>query len=78
MRARFFAFGGNLCLHGAQDFLRGDEVFDFVAQHFHAPGDGGFVEGGDDDAVDFVALFKGFVQFHAADHGNAGWFARAG
>ena len=66
----FFAFGGDLRLHGAQDFLRRHEVFDFVAQYFHAPGYGGFVERGDHSAVDVVALFKGFVQFHAADDGT--------
>jgi hypothetical protein len=40
-----FALGGDLGLHGAQDFLRWRQVLDLVAQHLHAPVQRGLVDG---------------------------------
>ena len=64
----FFAFGGDLCLHGPQDFVGRGQVFDFVAQHLHSPVQRGLVNGIDHLGIDHVALFKGFVQLQLADH----------
>jgi hypothetical protein len=63
-----FALGGDLRLHGVQDFLGRGQVLDFIAQYLHAPVLGRFVDGADDGGVDVVALLEGLVQFHLADH----------
>ena len=66
-----FALGGDLRLHGVQDFLRRRQVLDFVAQHLHAPVQRGFVDGGHHLGVDDVALLEGLVEFELADHASA-------
>ena len=64
----FFALGGDLRLHGVQNFGRWRQVFDFVAQHLHAPVERGLVNCGHHLRVDDVALFKSFVQFQLTNH----------
>ena len=66
----FFTFGRNLRLHGTQNFLRRNKVFDFITQHLHAPRHRRFVQCRNHGAVDVVALFKSFVQLHAPDNGT--------
>ena len=60
--------GGDLGLHGVQDFAGWCEVFDLVTQHLHAPIERGLVNGRHHLGVDDVALFKCFVQLEFADH----------
>ena len=64
----FFTFGGNLCLHCAQNFCRWNEVFDLIAQDFHAPVGGGFVQCADHLRVNHFAFFKGAIQFEFTDY----------
>ncbi len=63
-----FTLGGNLALHGVQDFVGRGEILDFVAQHLHAPGGGGIVERIHHAVIDELAFFEGLVEFELADH----------
>ena len=64
-----FALGGDLLLHGVQDFLGWRQVLDLVAQHLDTPVQGGLVDGLHHLGVDDVALFKGLVEFQLANDG---------
>ena len=64
----FFAFRRGLRLHGAQNFLRRHQVFDFVTQHFDAPRDGSLIQCRHHCAVGILALFEGLVHFHPSDN----------
>ncbi len=61
------AFSAHLALHGGAHGLGGDDVFEFVAVDFDAPGLFDLVHDLDDAAADAVALFKGLVEGEGAE-----------
>ena len=61
-----------------QDFRRGNQVLDFVAQYLDTPGLGCFVQCRHDGPVDVVALFESLVQFHLADQRAQGGLGQLG
>ena len=61
------ALRGNLRLHRAQNRFRRRQIFDFIAQHFHAPGAPRLVQHRNHLSINLVTTFESLVEFHFAD-----------